>query len=119
MHWLGHFAPPVVDGSTPPPPLPDCAGKPGPAASRQITIRSGGRERQVELDVPPGYDPTAFTPLVIALHGFTRDVSDIRAISHLSDVGAARGFLVAYPQGVQNSWNAGACCGEATAFGGR
>ena len=36
-------------------------------------------------------------------------------ISQMTPVSDAQGFIVAYGQGIQNSWNAGKCCGTASA----
>jgi polyhydroxybutyrate depolymerase len=62
---------------------------------------------------PPGLSTPA--PLVIALHGFGEQPHDLMGVTGL-DVAAARdGFVVAYPVGVQRSWDAGDCCGAAAA----
>lgn len=52
---------------------------------------------------------TMLTPLVVVLHGLGGSGGDTR------DFGfdAIGGFLVAHPDGVERSWNAGACCGAA------
>lgn len=53
------------------------------------------------------------TPLVLNFHGFT-NTADLQQQWSGMDAAAARdGYIVVYPQGIGNSWNAGACCGEA------
>lgn len=48
-------------------------------------------------------------PLVVVLHGLGGSGGDTRAFGF----DAIDGILVAHPDGVGRSWNAGACCGEA------
>jgi polyhydroxybutyrate depolymerase len=98
----------------------DAAPSPGcgnsdvlPGAFAQIELMSGGRTRTFDLQVPPDHDGESPIPLVLAFHGWTL-TSEIQAqMSDLSAVANARGFAVAYPQGIGNSWNAGSCCGDA------
>ena len=66
-----------------------------------VDISFGGRSRSYELHVPAGYDgstPTSF-------------------FSEMDAVADGRGFIVAYPNGIENSWNAGLCCGAAVSEG--
>jgi polyhydroxybutyrate depolymerase len=76
------------------------------------TISAGGRDRQFILHVPSGYD-RAPTALVLNFHGFTSDPTQQEYFSVMSEAADREGFAVAYPQGVGNSFNAGACCGTA------
>lgn len=50
-------------------------------------------------------------PLVVDLHGFTSDGNAQRGISGWDVLAQAQGFLVAWPDGLDNSWNGGTCCG--------
>jgi polyhydroxybutyrate depolymerase len=82
------------------------------------TIQSGGMARTFHVHVPPMYDPSKPTMLVFVFHGYTQhgvgsDVFAIEYLSQMDPVADAQGFLVVYPDGVQNSWNAGKCCGAA------
>ncbi len=52
-------------------------------------------------------------PLVVDLHGFTSDGNQQRGISGWSAIAEANGFLVAWPDGLDNSWNGITCCGTA------
>jgi polyhydroxybutyrate depolymerase len=74
-----------------------------------------GNVRQYKVHVPPGYDPNVPTPLVFCFHGlgqnavmFCVDGSGMVAKSDEA------GFIVVMPNGFENSWNAGTCCGGAS-----
>jgi polyhydroxybutyrate depolymerase len=76
----------------------------------------GELRRQYKVHVPPSYDPERPTPLVLCFHGLAQN-----AVSFCVDgsgmVAAAdeRGFILAMPNGFNSSWNAGTCCGDASA----
>jgi polyhydroxybutyrate depolymerase len=69
--------------------------------------------RVYDVYVPASYDGSMAVPLVVDMHGFTSNKNQQRIISGFQGRAAAEGFLVAYPQGLFNSWNAGDCCGQA------
>lgn len=79
------------------------------------TLKVGSLERSYVLHIPPGYDLSRPTPLVLAFHGITLDAYEMMRISKLNTRSDATGFIVAYPNayGEQRSWNGGHCCGEA------
>ena len=56
--------------------------------------------------VPPSYNPARPTPLVFVLHGRPSNAPAMAAISQMNAVAARRGFIVVYPQGLNNEWNA-------------
>ena len=62
-----------------------------------------GRVRSYELHVPEGLTQTA--PLVIALHGRGDDGAGMEVLTHFDDLADREGFLVAYPDGLNNEWN--------------
>ncbi|MBI1257079.1 MAG: prolyl oligopeptidase family serine peptidase [Chloroflexi bacterium] len=62
-----------------------------------------GRVRSYELHVPGGLGKAA--PLVIALHGRGDTGAGMEAQTHFDDVADREGFLVAYPDGLNNEWN--------------
>lgn len=82
-----------------------------------IAVVHGGLPRSALVHVPPGLDPQAAAPLVLNFHGFTMTGAQQAAFSLMNPVADAEGFVVAYPDGVQTSWNAGTCCGGAQAAG--
>lgn len=71
------------------------------------TVRSGALARSYLLHVPPGYDPDAPWPLVLALHGGGGQGRGMAWLTGLSRLADRRSFLVAYPDGVERSWNDG------------
>ena len=72
--------------------------------------------RDVHVHVPDLYDGTVAVPLVIDMHGYTSNNGAQQALSGWDDLADVEGFIVAYPQGMGNSWNAqGQCCGFSNA----
>ena len=90
-----------------------CAGKVPQAGTDLLQVDSGGLSRSVLVHVPPDYDESAGTPLVLNFHGFGSDAPQQALLSEMSVAADIRGLLVAYPYGVGMSWNAGQCCGSA------
>jgi polyhydroxybutyrate depolymerase len=86
----------------------------GPALLQAETLDVAGRARTYEIHRPAGRDPAKPAALVIMLHGgFGTGRQAERAYGW--DAAADRaGFVVAYPDGIGRSWNAGGtCCGPA------
>lgn len=95
-------------------PAPTCSGKTGAKGSGiSLSLESNGRKRTSLLHVPDKYDATQGTLLVLNFHGFTSAGWQQALLSRMSQESDERGFIVAYPEGVAVSWNAGACCGTA------
>jgi len=90
-----------------------CEGKTGAAGDHVIVVPHDGLLRRVLLHVPESYDPAAGTTLVLNFHGFSSADWQQSLLTHMNRTSDERGFLVAYPQGVATSWNAGDCCGTA------
>jgi poly(3-hydroxybutyrate) depolymerase len=86
----------------------------GPSGSedRIVTLTVGGQERSYRLFVPPT-PPSGRYGLVVALHPLGNSGLDFEQDSHLDSGAVAAHALVAYPNGVDGSWNAGRCCGAA------
>ena len=61
------------------------------------TLVSAGLKREYLLHVPPGYDRTRPTPLVISLHGASLWPALQMKISQWNRVADAKGFIVVYP----------------------
>jgi polyhydroxybutyrate depolymerase len=55
---------------------------------------------------PPNYNPAHPTPVVILLHGRPSNAPAMAAISRMNEVAARHGFIVVYPEGFHNEWNA-------------
>jgi polyhydroxybutyrate depolymerase len=77
------------------------------------TMTFDAQMRAYDVYVPASYDGSVAVPLVVDLHGFTSNKSQQRIISGMQGRSDLEGFLVTYPQGLFNSWNAGGCCGQA------
>ncbi|SFC67153.1 extracellular catalytic domain type 1 short-chain-length polyhydroxyalkanoate depolymerase [Spirosoma endophyticum] len=84
------------------------------------TIRHDGQTRIYWIHLPPAYKKNGSSlPLVIALHGGGGSGQQFESQSKLSEKADQEGFVVVYPDGLQNpgvlhlrTWNAGACCGQ-------
>jgi polyhydroxybutyrate depolymerase len=70
------------------------------------TIEAAGQRRTYFCHLPAGA-ATGPRPLLIALHGRRLSVAELRRLTHLDAVADRHGFLVAYPEGLQRSWNDG------------
>jgi len=90
------------------------------AGMHDVTIQSGGMARTFHVYVPAKYATATSTPdsLVFVFHGYTQvgtgnTFTSIEYLSQMDPVSDAQGFLLVYPDGYMNSWNAGDCCGAA------
>jgi polyhydroxybutyrate depolymerase len=98
------------------------AGDYPPALREQVYLEirdvlgQQGLTRQYKVHVPPSYDPNLPTPLVFCFHGLGQNavmfcVDGANMVAQAD----ARGYLLVMPTGFGNSWNAGTCCGDASA----
>jgi polyhydroxybutyrate depolymerase len=81
----------------------------------QHTLTWAGERRTYLLHRPTkgGTSP----PLVVILHGATVSAEQTERYYHWDDLADTQQFAVAYPQGIDDAWNAGSCCGDAPARG--
>jgi len=98
----------------PPPAACEVASLFDPGTHTGITIDVDGVSRTYDLFVPTSYDPTAAAPLVLNFHGLFGSPSQQVEFSQFDPAAEAHGMLVAYPEGIGASFNAGGCCGEAS-----
>ena len=70
------------------------------------TMVSSGQEREYLLHVPPSYDRTKPTPLVISLHAAMLWPAHQRETTHWDSLADEHGFIVVYPSGM-TPWGAG------------
>jgi polyhydroxybutyrate depolymerase len=77
-----------------------------------------GLTRQYKVHVPSGYSATAPAPIVFCFHGLDQD-----GVAFCTDPGVAwntksdqEGFILVIPNGYQQSWNGGSCCGAAASM---
>lgn len=63
--------------------------------------------RDYILFVPSGYNASQPTPLVINMHGYTSNASQQMAYTAFNNDADTAGYIVVYPNGVNNAWNSG------------
>jgi len=81
----------------------------------QRTLTVDGTERTVLLYRPTG--TTRPAPLVVMLHGGYGNAAQAESTYGWDQQADTAKFLVAYPDGLYRSWNAGTCCGPPAALG--
>ncbi|MEO8876102.1 MAG: PHB depolymerase family esterase, partial [Polyangiaceae bacterium] len=89
-----------------------CTGKTAGSGDSVVTLTSGNISRDAILHVPAKYDPTKPTELVLNFHGFTSNAAEQVILTRMNRAADDRNIIVAYPDGVGASWNAGDCCGD-------
>ena len=82
-----------------------------------IDLEIEGLIRSYELHVPASYDGSQAFPLVMNFHGYTSNGTQQRGYTKMDETADAHDFIVAYPNGLDSSWNAGLCCGESAMSG--
>jgi len=87
-----------------------CSENPIAAGDMTVMLQSNGMERSYVLHVPASLDLTQPAPLVLNYHGLTSNAAQQVAFSNLNALADTEGFIVAYPEGINNSFNAGSCC---------
>lgn len=78
----------------------------------QGSLHHDGRMRGYRVYVPEGGADGARS-LVVALHGGRGTAAFFEQQAGLAPHADRHGFVVAYPEGIANSFDAGRCCGEA------
>lgn len=101
------------------PPAAACTGLAPQPLDTTWTINWGGIDRTVRVHVPASYDPTRRTPVVLGFHGYTLNGEIQASQSHMIAKSDAEGFIAVHPDGTGAflGWNAGDCCGTASASG--
>ena len=113
--------PPATTGAPPPsttpapPPAPPCVGKAALTGDLDWKLKLDGKDRTVHVHIPTGYDPVKPVPVVLNFHGYTSNGFEQNLLAGMNEKANAAGFIAVQPEGVgiSQSWNAGACCGEA------
>jgi polyhydroxybutyrate depolymerase len=82
-----------------------------------VDLRYDGVDRSYELYLPSAYDGSTPLPVVLNFHGFTSTGLGQQEFSGMDATAEREGFLVVYPNGLDNSWNAGICCGRSAETG--
>lgn len=84
-----------------------CIATSASAADVREQLQVGGKPRTYALHVPERQPPAGGFALVLAFHGGGMQGQAMRRLTQLDAVADARGFIVAYPDGVDTHWNDG------------
>lgn len=79
------------------------------------TIEVGGMDRSYRLHVPA--DLAEDPALIVMIHGGLGSAAQAERSYGWNAAADSAGFVVAYPDGIQRTWNAGDCCGGAARTG--
>jgi polyhydroxybutyrate depolymerase len=82
-----------------------------PAPDRTVTVATDDGDRTARVHHGGTAGPGA--PLVVVLHGAGGSAADVAANLGWDRLADREGLVVAYPDGLAHTWNAGACCGAA------
>lgn len=121
--WIGLVMLPVLANCTTSEQQPGGDGSPGcedgtlDETVTHVELEAGGVSRSYELHVPPRYEGSTPFPLILSFHGYFLDGTIQQQISSMDAIADERGYLVAYPNGLDKSWNAGDCCGDSAVEG--
>jgi polyhydroxybutyrate depolymerase len=74
------------------------------------TIAVGGSSRTYILHVPSSYTGATRVPLVLDFHALGGTGSQEQSSSGYQQLADKNGFLIAFPDGIDNAWNIGPCC---------
>lgn len=82
------------------------------AGDHDLTFQYDGLVRTYTIHIPTSYDNNTLSPLIIALHGGGGSSKGIMELTQLNTLSNSEGFIVIYPEGVENNWNDGRGSGE-------
>jgi len=71
------------------------------------SLMHNGLSRNYRLYIPAAYANQTNLPLVFNLHGLTSNALAQQFYSKMNEVADTAGFIVCYPNGIDNSWNSG------------
>jgi len=91
-----------------------CAGLTLGPGDHVDTLPEGSAMRTFRVHVPKSYAPPSRASVVLVFHGLNEDAGGIEQQAVMDPVSDVHGFLAVYPQGLDNSWNAGGCCGTSS-----
>lgn len=75
--------------------------------SGTATVPVGGTMREYRYHLPPGFSPGNPAPLIINMHGYGSTAAQQEFYSGMNAVADTAGFVVCYPEGLNNAWNVG------------
>jgi polyhydroxybutyrate depolymerase len=80
------------------------------AGDSNATIMVGGTARTYILHVPTGYSGQSRVPLVLDFHYILGTGAGEEGVSGYGALADQKGFVVAFPNGIDDAWNIGPCC---------
>ena len=112
---LARPAPPASAAAPSPGNASPCAGCFPQPPNTTWTVDVGGKPRSFVVHVPPAYDASRPTPLVLNFHGYRMSPKLEEWLTSMTGKADAAGFLLVYPEGTGSplSFDAGGCCGDA------
>jgi len=75
-----------------------------------VSLPFGGTTRSYILHVPASYTGASPVPLVLDFHPILSNATFERGNSGYATLSDQQGFIVAFPNGIDNAWNVGPCC---------
>jgi polyhydroxybutyrate depolymerase len=93
--------------SQPQPTVAATVGSGYPPGTSVQEIESSGQTRQYRVHVPPSYQAGTPMPLVLNLHGLNETAAQQEALSGMSTKADSAGFIVVYPEGIDQTWHIG------------
>ncbi|MFY7668120.1 MAG: alpha/beta hydrolase-fold protein [Crocinitomicaceae bacterium] len=70
------------------------------------SISHGGNTRTYMYYKPTAWTPSQQLPLLVVLHGLTQTGGGVMDITQFNQLAEANNFIVCYPNGLNNAWNA-------------
>jgi polyhydroxybutyrate depolymerase len=74
------------------------------------TLSVGGMSRAYIVHVPSSYTGNSAVPLVLDFHPLGGSAAQERMSSGFNALSDQNGFIVAWPDGIDDAWNVGPCC---------
>lgn len=75
------------------------------AFSQEFTLVHDGLTRIYRLHLPEGYNPDSLYPMVINMHGLGSNAFEQEIYTDFDSVADTAGIIVAYPNGIDETWN--------------
>lgn len=77
------------------------------AKSQAGLVKVGDERRQFIVYQPPSIDDSTPVPLLFNFHGYGMTSGEQMMYSKTNELAEKNGFIVVYPQGIDNDWNVG------------
>ena len=79
--------------------------------SQEFSLTHDGLTRTYRLHTPVGYNADSLYPLVINMHGLGSNALEQEFYTAFNDVADSAAFIVAYPNGIDETWNVSSATG--------